>query len=72
VYVFRKNRKLWLGLMIELRRGRWKNGKYLNEISDLKTVFHDEIKVKFHKSVSLKVSGKVYRKSQPPLGEGSV
>ena len=46
--------------------------KYLNDISDLKTVFHDEIKVKFHKSFSLNVSGKDYRKSQPPLGDRSV
>ena len=43
--------------------------KYLNEISDLKTVFHVEIKIKF---VSLKFSVKDYRKSQPPLGERSV
>ena len=46
--------------------------KCLNEISDLKTVFHDEMKVKFQKSVSFKVSGKGYRKSQPPLGKRSV
>ena len=42
--------------------------KYLNEIADLKTVFHNEIKVKFLMSVSLKSSNKDYRKSQPPLG----
>ena len=46
--------------------------KYLNEISELKTVFHNEIKVKFHKTVSLKVSSKDYRKSQPCLGDRNV
>jgi hypothetical protein len=42
--------------------------KYLNEIADLKTVFHNEIKVQFHISVSLQVSSKDCRKSHPRLG----